>query len=71
MDINIHIHQEPSSKVRDFSYSLPTLTPRLANFTYDELIKLRSILVTYGILKFWNSKFDSKAEDRLRRMLNR
>lgn len=71
MDINIHIHQDPSSQIRDLSYSLPTLTPRLADFTYDELVSLRSILVAYGVLKFWNSKFDSKAEDRLRRMLNK
>lgn len=71
MDINIHINQEPSSQVRDFSYPQPIFTLRLADFTYDELINLRGILVSYGILKFWNSRFDSKAENELRRMLNR
>lgn len=71
MDFNIHIHHEPSSQVRDFSYPQPILTLRLADFTYNELIDLRSILVAYGILKFWNSSFDSKAKDKLRRMLDR
>ena len=69
MDINIHIHQELSSQVRDFNYSLPILKPRLVGFTYDELVELRSILIVSKILKHWDSEFDKEAQDRLREVL--